>query len=122
MKTESTEKRGRSVGFLLTTSPEHQNSHTVFRLIAALLAAGHQVSLFLMDDGIYNIVRIESANSPSAHLEKLMKAGLSVSLCTQSAETRGIFEADALSGIGWFSQHELSRIVSKSDRFLAFGA
>ncbi len=106
----------------MTTSPEHQNSHTVFRLIEALLSAGHSVSLFLMEDGIYNIVRIESPNSPSARLEKLMKEGLAVSLCTQSAEGRGIFEADAVSGIGWLSQHELSRIVARSDRFLAFGA
>jgi len=116
------EKKGLAIGFLLTTSPEHQNSHTVFRMIEALLAAGHQVSLFLMDDGIYNIVRVDSPNSPSAHLEKLMKEGLAVSLCTQSAEGRGIFEADALPGIGWRSQHELSRIVAGSDRFLAFGA
>lgn len=106
----------------MTTSPEHQNGHTVFRLIEALLAAGHRVSLFLMDDGIYHIVRVESANSPSAHLEKLIKNGLAVSLCTQSAEGRGIFEVDAVSGIGWLSQHELSRIVAGSDRFLSFGA
>lgn len=122
MKTESTERRGLAVGFLMTTSPEHQNSYTVFRLIEALLAAGHQVSLFLMDDGIYHIVRIELPNSPAARLEKLIKEGLSVSLCTQSAEGRGIFEADVLPGIGWLSQHELARIVARSDRFLAFGA
>lgn len=122
MEKHSTEKRPPAIGFLLTTSPEHQNSHTVFRLIEALLAAGQRVSLFLMDDGIYNIVRVESAHSPSAHLEKLMKEGLTVSLCTQSAEGRGIFEADAVPGIGWLSQHELSRIVAGSDRFLAFGA
>lgn len=122
MENHSTEKRPLTIGFLLTTSPEHQNSHTVFRLIEALLAAGHRVSLFLMDDGIYNIVRIGSADSPATPLEKLMKEGLAVSLCTQSAEGRGIFEADAVSGIGWLSQHELSRIVAGSDRFLAFGA
>lgn len=122
MENPSTDKRRLAIGFLLTTSPEHQNSHTVFRLIEALLSAGHRVSLFLMDDGIYNIVRIESGNSPSAHLEKLMKEGLAVSLCTQSAEGRGIFEGDAVPGIGWLSQHELSRIVAGSDRFLAFGA
>ncbi|WP_168059958.1 DsrE family protein [Candidatus Manganitrophus noduliformans] len=122
MENQSTEKRPLAIGFLLTTSPEHQNSHTVFRLIEALLAAGHRVSLFLMDDGIYNIVRIDSPNSPSAHLEKLIKAGLAVSLCTQSAEGRGIFEADAVSGIGWLSQHALSRIVAGSDRFMSFGA
>ena len=51
-----------------------------------------------------------------------MKEGLAVSLCTQSAEGRGIFEADAVSGIGWLSQHALSRIVASSDRFMAFGA
>ncbi|MBI3804996.1 MAG: DsrE family protein [Nitrospirae bacterium] len=111
-----------TIGFLLTTSPEHQNSHTVFRLIEALLTAGHQVSLFLMDDGIYNLVRIESPKSPAAQLEKLIKEGLTVSLCTQSAEGRGIFEADAIPGIGWLSQHALSRIVARSDRFLSFGA
>ncbi|MDC4204410.1 MAG: DsrE family protein [Candidatus Manganitrophus sp.] len=122
MENHPIDKRQLAIGFLMTTSPEHQNRHTVFRLIEELLAAGHRVSLFLMDDGIYHIVRIDLPNSPSAHLEKLMKEGLAVSLCTQSAEWRGIFEADAVSGIGWLSQHELSRIVASSDRFMAFGA
>ncbi len=123
MKTHPEKNEGPfKIGLLLTTGPEHQNTHTLSRLIEALLGEGHAVSLFLMDDGIYNVFRIESANSPSSRFEKLLEKGLTLSLCTQSAEGRGVFEANALPGIGWTSQHELSRIVARSDRFLAFGA
>lgn len=110
-----------SVGMLLTTSPEHQNSHTVYRLAQSLLAAGHRVELFLMDDGIYNLVPTDAPESPSSRLRALQSKGLSLSLCTQSAETRGIFEEDCPAGIGWRSQHELALIVERSDRFLSFG-
>ena len=114
-------KTGLAIGILMTTSPEHQNTHTVCRLAEALLSAGHAVELFLMDDGVYNLVSIPKAGSPSSLLQTAQSKGLKISLCTQSAETRGISEEESLHGVAWRSQHELSKIVAGSDRFLAFG-
>lgn len=115
-------KTGLAIGILMTTSPEHQNTHTVCRLAEALLSAGHAVELFLMDDGVYNLVPVPKAGSPSSLLQSAQNKGLKISLCTQSAESRGVSEKESLPRAAWRSQHELSKIVAGSDRFLTFGS
>jgi sulfur relay (sulfurtransferase) complex TusBCD TusD component (DsrE family) len=110
-----------TVGFLITTSPEHQNSYTVYRLAEAILAEGHRVEIFLMDDGIYNVVRNEVKERLFSGFEPLMDKGARVVICALSAESRGFSEEDLLPGVGPMSQYELSDIVSRSDRFLYFG-
>jgi len=122
MENGSASKKRLAFGILMTTSPEHQNSHTVCRLAEALLSAGHAVELFLMDDGVYNLLSIPKAGSPSSRLQEVQSKGLKISLCTQSAENRGLSESDCLAGAAWRSQHELSRIVAGADRFLTFGS
>ncbi len=115
-------KTGLAIGMLMTTSPEHQNTQTVCRLAEALLSAGHAVALFLMDDGVYNLVSVSKVGSPSSLLQTVQNKGLKISLCTQSAENRGLSEEASLPGAAWRSQHELAKIVSASDRFLTFGS
>jgi len=107
------------IGILMTTSPEHQNGQTVCALTEAFLAASHQVRLFLMDDGIYHIVKNNEIGA-AEKLRSLLSAQMTVSICSQSAQKRGIAEADTLHGAGWFSQHELAHIVADTDRFLSF--
>lgn len=104
----------------MTSSPEHQNGQTVCALSEAFLAASHQVRLFLMDDGIYHIVKNNTIGSVVT-LQNLLSKQMTVSICTQSAQNRGVSEAETFSGTGWFSQHELANIVAGSDRFLSFG-
>lgn len=112
-------KQNLSIGFLMTTSPEHQNCHTVVQLAETFIAAGNKVELFLMDDGVYNIVKGSFSYAP--RLETLLQKGMTISLCTQSAEGRGVSAKEGLPGVQWLSQHELSGIVARSDRFLIFG-
>lgn len=107
------------IGILMSSGPEHQNGQTVCALSEAFLAASHQVHLFLMDDGIYHIVKNNTLGM-AAVLERLLSTHMTISICTQSAEKRGISEAETLSGAGWFSQHKLANIVADSDRFLSF--
>jgi sulfur relay (sulfurtransferase) complex TusBCD TusD component (DsrE family) len=111
-----------TIGILMTTSPEHQNTYTVARLASALLSDGHAVELFLMDDGIYNLISVPKAGSAASLLQTVQNQGMKIVLCTQSAENRGVSEKDCLAGVAWRSQHELSRMVAGSDRFLAFGS
>lgn len=110
-----------TIGILLTTSPESQNTQTVCAFARALLITGNRVTLFLMDDGIYNINRRYSDGIPG-RFEGLQSEGMHISLCTQSAEKRGVQEEDCLNGIAWRSQIELSKIINESERFLTFGA
>jgi sulfur relay (sulfurtransferase) complex TusBCD TusD component (DsrE family) len=110
-----------AIGILLTTSPEHQNTHTVCRLADALLSAGHTVDLFLMDDGVYHLLPLPKANTAPL-LQAVQRRGMKIALCTQSAENRGVPEKASLPGVEWRSQHELSKMVAGSDRFLTFGS
>ena len=108
------------IGILLTTGPEYQNSQSVHTFSNALLRSGNEVRLFLMDDGIYNIVcglACEIAES----FEDLQSKGLEIMLCRQSAERRGVLETNCLSKAAWRSQIELAKCIEQSKRFLSFG-
>ncbi|MEW5768626.1 MAG: DsrE family protein [bacterium] len=105
-------------GMLLTTSPESQNSETVINLAEAALEAGHKVELFLMDDGVYNVV---TGAGISARFAELITKGASLALCAHTAEERGVEKEDCLEGVGFAGQYELACMVNEADRFLTFG-
>jgi len=108
------------IGILLTTGPEYQNSQSVVTLVDALLSAGNTVKLFVMDDGIYNIVR-GLAYEIAEVFDGLQSRGMEIMLCRQSAERRGVRMADCLPQTAWRSQIELAKYVEQADRFLSFG-
>ncbi len=108
------------LGILLTTSPEHQNTYTITRICEAFLEKRHEVEIFLMDDGVYNAVKNNSKQRPYTGMEGLINKGVRISLCTLTAEMRGLKEEDFIEGIVMGSQYDFSRIVSSADRFLTF--
>jgi len=106
------------LGMLLTTSQENQNSEIVLKLADASLIAGHKIELFLMDDGIYNVV---TRNKISPKFVELMAKGASLALCGHTAEIRGVEKEDCLEGVKYAGQYELACMVNEVDRFLTFG-
>jgi sulfur relay (sulfurtransferase) complex TusBCD TusD component (DsrE family) len=106
------------LGILLTTSPENQDIHTVIGLAEAARNAGHSVDLFLMDDGVYCVVREVSCSS---RLSDLLAKGVSLTLCGHTAEERGVKEEACIEGVKFAGQYELSCMVNEADRFLTFG-
>jgi len=106
------------LGILLTTSPENQNSHTVTNLAGAACEAGHEVELFLMDDGVYNIVKDVPV---SLKFAELMTKGASCALCGHTAEDRGVKKEACITGVKFAGQYELAVLVNEADRFLTFG-
>jgi sulfur relay (sulfurtransferase) complex TusBCD TusD component (DsrE family) len=120
------------VGFLLCSSPESQDGFTVGRLADGLLSAGHSVSLFLMDDGVYHATRHatrhaagQAGGSGAVYsmlgLSGLVERGAKVALCAVTARARGLAEAELDPRVELSSQYELSQMVKEADRFLAFG-
>ncbi|MBI2875265.1 MAG: DsrE family protein [Candidatus Tectomicrobia bacterium] len=94
---------------LLTTSPEHENTHTVTQLAQAALALGKEVAIFLMCDGAYNL------NLPS--FCALHQEGAEITLCSLNASQRKItFPWPEASG----SQYDLAEWAHECGRFLAF--
>ena len=108
------------LGILITTSPEHQNTYTIMRLCEAFLEKRHEVEIFLMDDGVYNAIKNSARHRLYTGMEELINKGARLSLCTLTAEMRGLNEEDFIEGVVMGSQYDFSRIVSGADRFLTF--
>ncbi len=99
----------RKLGILLTTSPEHANTHTVIKLAEAGLAKGMEVRIFLMCDGVLN-----SNHLPFLHL---LDRGAQICVCEQNLNER--FQ-DETNGIKLGSQYDFACNVRDMDRLLAF--
>lgn len=101
---------GKSLGILLTTSPEHENSFAVIKIARAALAKGVAVKLFLLADGIYNCFQEDFL--------ALSQQGAQITICEQSAKDRNIaIDAPAITR---GSLYDLACFMSQVDRFLSF--
>lgn len=109
------------IGFLLYSSPESADGHTVGQLAVAFLSAGHQVSIFLMDDGVYHAAKSAGNGYSALGLPQLTEQGARIALCAVTASARGLGEEQLMTRVELSSQYELSHILDESDRFLAFG-
>jgi predicted peroxiredoxin len=98
------------LGILLTTSPENENTHTVIELSKAARKLKHDVFIFLMYDGVYNIHKKEFA--------ELMDRGVDIAVCALNVEQRKIGKVE---GILFGSQYDHACIASNVDRFISFG-
>jgi len=98
------------LGILLTTSPENENTSTVIAISSAACEQGHEVSIFLMYDGVYNINKKE--------FMELTAKGVNIAICAFNAEQRKVGRVD---GILFGSQYDHACIASEVDRFISFG-
>jgi len=101
---------GNKLGILLTTSPEQQDMQTVIRISEAALAAGKEVQLFMMCDGVYG--------SGCKHLLDMIPKGVTISQCHHNAEERHIEEEKL--PIKSASQYIFSGIIADVDRLITF--
>ena len=98
------------LGILLTTSTENENTNTVIEISKAARDEGHEVSIFLMYDGVYNVNKKEFA--------ELVDKGVEIAICALNAEQRKVAKVD---GILFGSQYDHACIASDVDRFISFG-
>jgi len=98
------------LGILLTTSPENENTNTVIKISKAARDEGHEVSIFLMYDGVYNVNKREFA--------ELVDKGVDIAICAFNAEQRKVGKIE---GILFGSQYDHACIASDVDRFISFG-
>lgn len=108
------------IGFLLHKSPEHQDVHTVKKLTEAFVDAGHDVEIFLMEDGVLNALVNHSSRGLSSGFDKLLSKGVNISLCTHTVDIRGLSHESFLKGVAFHSQYDLSRMINECHRFLSF--
>ena len=98
------------LGFFLSTSPEHENSHTVRKLAEAAIARGHEVRIFIMCDGVHN------AFVPA--FEGLVENGIQIVLCSHNLAERQRPKLEGTIVCG--SQYDHAQMVGQVDRYLAF--
>lgn len=98
------------LGILLTSNPDNENTNTVIEISRAAREQGHEVSIFLMYDGVYNVHKKEFAD--------LADKGVSITLCAMNAQQRKVGKAE---GILFGSQYDHACIAGDVDRFISFG-
>lgn len=102
----------RKVGFLLALPPSHPSAATVCGLTKAALRAGHEVYLYLIDEGVKNM----HENTYKALLHEGVKLFVCAYGCQQHRiPTEGIDPRISLSGLV-----VLSGIVDACEPFLSF--
>ncbi len=98
------------LGILLTSSPENENTNTVIKISRAAHDLGHEVSIFLMYDGVYNVNKKE--------FTELADICVSIAVCALNAEQRKV---GTVEGILFGSQYDHACIAGGVDRFISFG-
>jgi len=96
------------LAILLTTGLESQDRHTVKRLAGAARRLGHEVSLFLMDDGVYCV----------GELRDLLEVGVEMAVCAHNCLQRGVGKVE---GVLFGGQNDWADMVNKADRVVVFG-
>jgi peroxiredoxin family protein len=98
----------KKLGLLLSTSPEHANIHTAVRLSKAALSLGHEVYLYLIDEGTKNL--------PDARLRELQAVGLKLFVCAYGAQRYDVKPDDRSVFCGLVV---LSDLVKGCDQFIS---
>jgi hypothetical protein len=98
------------LGFFLSTSPEHENTHTVSKLAEAAMELGYEVHIFIMCDGVHN------AFLPQ--FTALVDRGARIILCSHNLAERQRPKIEGAIVCG--SQYDHAQLVNAVDRYLAF--
>ena len=97
------------IGFMISTSPESEDAHTLYQLAREALEAGKTVAIFMMCDGNYL--------SRDERFAALADAGAKLYLCAMNSLKRKIESVDkVIPG----SQYDLAQIVADCRKFIAF--
>jgi predicted peroxiredoxin len=98
------------LGILLTTDPDNENTHTVIEISKAARQLGHEVFIFLMCDGVYNLHKKEFI--------ELVNRGVNIAVCSLNVDQRKVSRVE---GVLFGSQYDHACIANEVDRFISFG-
>jgi sulfur relay (sulfurtransferase) complex TusBCD TusD component (DsrE family) len=116
---------GKLLLILFTAPMQSQNIHTVYELAQAAIEMKHEVTLFCDVDATYNLMSMPTMPdkvTPASKLEELVKKGVHVLACRESARVRGIdAKRDFIEGVVESSLGKLAELMEQHDRIVAFG-
>jgi len=111
---------------ILSSPPwQSQNTDTVFELAKAGVETGHKVTIFCDIDAVYNLIAkqiLPNQSTPASKLTQLIKKGVQVLACQESARLRGLdIKNELLQGVVESSLGRLAILMEEADRVVAFG-
>ncbi|HSA87884.1 MAG TPA: DsrE family protein [Nitrospira sp.] len=102
----------RKLGFLLALPPSHVSAETVHGLARAALDAGHEVYLYLIDEGVKNM--------HTDPYRDLAQAGARVFACAYGCQQHHVPTATIDPNMSLCGLVVLSGIIDACDPFLSF--
>ncbi len=105
---------------IITDAPYGQEKpFTALRIVQA--AFQHKVNIFLVEDGVYVAKRGQKADvRVEDMLKDAIRSGVTVRLCGNCAEARGLSQDELVEGAEMGIMKELVEWVDRSDKVLTF--
>jgi len=100
------------VGLLLALPPSHTSATTVHGLAQAAISAGHDVYLYLIDEGVKNL------HSPL--YQQLARSGVKIFACAYGCQQHHVPTANLDPSISLSGLVVLSNIIDACEPFLSF--
>jgi len=116
---------GKLLIILFSAPLQSQNTDTVYELAKAAVEMGHEVTVFCDVDATYNLLAsqiLPNQTTPAAKIAQLIKMGVKVLVCRESARLRGIdVQKNLIEGVVESSLGRLAEMMEQHDRVVAFG-
>jgi len=116
---------GKLLIILFSPPMQSQNMDTAYELANAAVEMGHEVTVFCDIDATYNLLAsqiLPDKTTPASQIARLIKKGVHVLACRESARLRGIdVKTDLIEGVVESSLCKLAELMSECDRVVAFG-
>ncbi len=111
--------------FLVRTGPySYQNIDTVYHLAKRAVKRGHEVFIFLYEDGTLNAqanIRSLEERNIAERVKELVDMGVRIGLCGTCAKFRGQNKKEIVEGVKFGGLALLVREMPDCDRFIVFG-
>lgn len=102
----------RKVGILLSRPPAHRSSETVVGLAEAALRAGHEVYLYLIDEGVKNL--------PDTRYVALAHTGAKLFVCAYGCQQHQVSTEKVDPAVSLCGLVVLSGLIDACEPFLSF--
>ena len=102
----------KKIGFLLALPPSHASSSIVQELAQAAIATGHDVYLYLIDEGVKNM--------PTEQYRALAQAGAKVFVCAYGCQQHHVSTAAVHPNMSLCGLVVLSGMIDACEPFLSF--
>jgi len=100
-----------------------EKAYTAMRFALTALTDGHEVTIILIQDGIFIGKKDQKpADYPNLmeYLQNAISEGLKVFACGICCNARGMTQDDFIAGVIIVGMHEIVQVVTESDKTLTF--